>query len=132
MEQHEQNSLREVSQTCHECTRRDGRAKAAINRRQNGSTGSAIMAQFLVAADSPEAELVRMQEHELFIVHVTAFAERLIERVRQIVLMRFVDLRPVREIAHELNTTPGCVSLVLHRIIPELRDFLSGRGIGQH
>jgi RNA polymerase sigma factor (sigma-70 family) len=54
---------------------------------------------------SPEAELENMQRHELFHARVLDFAERLRERDRQIVIMRFVKLRSVREIATELSLT---------------------------
>jgi RNA polymerase sigma factor (sigma-70 family) len=91
----------------------------------------ADMADHVLDPDpGPDVELERMQQHELFKARVTEFAERLRERDRRIVIMRFVNLRSVLEIIRELGLTEGCAWSVLHRAVPQLRDFLRACGLG--
>ncbi len=100
-------------------------------KRREGPLDAYTTEELVDHEPGPDAELEHMQQHELFQARVTEFAERLRERDRQIVVMRFVKLRSVPEIANELSLTEGCVRSVLHRVVPQLRDFLRACGLGR-
>ena len=89
-----------------------------------------LAASMLDRKPGPEAELERMQQHELFHARVTQFAKRLSERDCRILIMRFIELKSTGAIAREVGVRPGCVRDFLHRLAPDLRDFLLAGGLG--
>jgi RNA polymerase sigma factor (sigma-70 family) len=110
--------------------------RLAARRARRGSTRrggllSGTQADTLVDPEpGPDAEFERMQEHELFGALVLEPAASLHERDGRIVVLRYIECRAVREIARALRISDDCVRSVLHRVLPNLRNFLRRRGLG--
>lgn len=105
--------------------------KRARRRARPGaeSLGEAHAGTLVDPEPGPDIEFEKMQEHELFGALVLEFSASLPERVRGIVVMRFLESRAAAEIARILEVSYDCVQSILHRVIPKLQSFLRQRGL---
>ena len=60
---------------------------------------------------------------------ISGFVNGLGKRQRRIFIKRYFYMQDVKEIAREMGMTRGSVSVALHRVRQELRDYLEERGI---
>jgi RNA polymerase sigma factor (sigma-70 family) len=99
--------------------------------KQRGESLSEVQPESLVDPEpGPDVELERMQQHELFAALVSEFAATLNMRDGRIVILRFLECWAVSRIARELKASRDCIASAIHRLLPRLRDFLFGRGLG--
>jgi DNA-directed RNA polymerase specialized sigma24 family protein len=70
-----------------------------------------------------------MQERDLFGTLVVEFAASLPVRDHRIVVERFVNSQPAREIAGKLGVTEACAWSFLPRVSREFLDFLRRGGL---
>ena len=100
------------------------------SRPSAGTLGSDVASELADPEPGPDEEFERMQEHELFCTLVAEFCESLCQWKRPIVLLYWVEARPLVDIARRLNMSEDAVWCVLRRTKPGLVDHLRRRGIG--
>ena len=75
-------------------------------------------------ADSASGPLSVAHRHEL-IVRMADALQALPEHYRQVLQLRYLEERPLNEIARELGRTKGATAMLMARAIEKLRELLS-------
>ena len=82
------------------------------------------LAERLLAGDAPSAGLRRKEQKAV----VRAALERLKDRDREVLVLRFLEELPAREVAEILGVTEGAVRVRMMRALQRLRDNLKATG----
>ena len=89
-------------------------------RRETASIDN-IDPEYFAAPASVHLDLSMKMEFE----HVRNAIQKLKPEYQDVIIMRFIDDIPIKEVADSLDKSEGAVKLLQHRAIKELRDILS-------
>lgn len=94
------------------------------SRQIAGDGGSAFLEQIRNCAAPPDAEFVQRYEHELIVWAAARVRGEFMESSWNAFEMTAIDHRPVREVAEELQVSPGSIYMSRSRIMARIRQLV--------
>jgi len=108
--------------------RRDVRREVKAIPATTGETTYIDLMARLVAEDGTPSRVVRKDEA---LAVLTACVAGLPEHYREVIKMRFIEGRPVADVAKELNRSVGSIHMICHRALRQLREQAEKLGIAR-
>lgn len=109
--------------------RRDVRREArAATRSSNQTTYVDLMARVMASRTTTPSQVVRKAEA---LGVLSACVATLPEHYRDVIQMRFIEGRPVSDVAETLGRSIGSVHMICHRALRQLREQAEKLGVSQ-
>lgn len=112
------NQLKETQRNLHRRKRDIDREQSLVGDRSTSYLG---LAQRVAASDSTPSRRLAQQEVAAAVISSLA---RLTDEQRAVVRMRFLENRPVADIAMALDKTEDAIHMLCHRSLKKLREFM--------